>query len=678
MAKTEDIRNLILISHAGAGKTSLAEAILFNAGATSRLGKVEEGNTISDYSKDEIERKVSIDTAVLQASFQNGSINLIDTPGYPDFVGGLISALRGVDCGILMVNATGGVEVGTEKDWKLLNKNNLPRCIFINKLDKENADFFKTIDGIKEKLGKQCAVVTFPVGKVESFKGVVNLITAEGLDQLDAEDKKKAEKCREALIEVIAEGDDKLLEKYLEGVVLSSEEIENGLRNAIIARKLTPVYCGSALKNIGVKEFMEGIMKDFPSPVDRPPKEGKNSKDEPVIRKPDPSEPFSAQVFKTILDPYVGQLTIFRVFSGKLASNTSFYNATKGNKERIGQIYYVLGKEQKAVESVQAGDIAAVTKLKKTETGDSLCEEKTETKFDEIVFPEPAISRSVKPKSRGDEEKLSASLQKMSSEDPTFKISRDAQTKELLASGVGDLHIQTMVNRIKDRFHVNVELGTPKVAYRETIKKSAKVQGKYKKQSGGRGQYGDVWLEIEHLSRGGGFEFVNKIVGGAIPRNYIPAVEKGVKNAMDEGIVAGYPLVDIKVTVYDGSYHEVDSSDIAFQIAAAMALRKGILEATPVLLEPIMDVEITVPDEYMGDITGNVNARRGRIMGMGIESVQAQVPLSEMFKYATELRSMTGGRGSYTMKFSHYEEVPAKIAQNIIAQAKAAKEAEAK
>ena len=438
------------------------------------------------------------------------------------------------------------------------------------------------------------------------------------------------------------------------------------------------MYCGSAVNNIGVKELTDGIVKYMPSPEDRPPKKGKDSKDEDIELKPSADEPFSAQVFKTIIDPYVGQLTVFKVFSGKLASNTSFYNATKGSKERIGQIYYIQGKEQKAVDSVVAGDIAAVTKLKNTETGDSMCDEKSTVKFANMVFPEPAISRSVKPKSRNDEEKISTALHKISTEDPSFKVSRDTQTKELIASGVGDLHIEVMINRIKDRFNVGVELGTPKVAYKETIKKSSKVQSKYKKQSGGRGQYADVWIEVEALKSGGGFEFVNKIVGGAIPRNYIPAVEKGVKNAMAEGIIAGYPVVDIKVTLYDGSYHEVDSSDIAFQIAGAMALRKAALDASPVLLEPIMDVEITVPDEYMGDITGNINSRRGRIMGMGLQIVQAQVPLAEMFKYATELRSMTGGRGSYTMKFSHYDEVPAKIANTVIAQLKAAKEAEAK
>lgn len=678
MPNAQDIRNVILVSHAGAGKTSLGEVILYNTGATTRLGKVEEGNTTSDYSKDEIERKISINTSLLQARFQNKLINLIDTPGYADFIGELISALKAADCAMLLVNAIGGVEVGTEKGWNFLNESNLPRLIFINKLDKENSNFFKTLDAVRDRLSKKCAVISFPVGKETSFKGVVNLITLDGLDNLNDEEKEKAKKYRENLIEFIAEGDDKLLEKYLESGELSPEEIGSGLRNSVVNGNLILVYCGSALNNIGVKELTEGIIKYLPSPADRPPREGKDSKGEVAQRKPGPNEPFSAQVFKTILDPYVGQLTIFRIFSGKLSSNTSFYNVSKSTRERIGQIYHIQGKEQKAVESVAAGDIAAVTKLKNTETGDSLCDEKAQIKFDEIVFPEPALSRSVKPKSRSDEEKISTSLQKMSSENPTFKVTRDTQTKELIASGVGDLHIETMINRIKDRFNVSVELGTPKVAYKETIKKTAKVQGKYKKQSGGRGQYGDVWIDIEALPRGGGFEFVNKIVGGAIPRNYIPAVEKGVKQAMSEGVLASYPLVDMRVTLYDGSYHEVDSSDIAFQIAGAMALRKAALEASPVLLEPIMDVEITVPDEFMGEITGNINARRGRIMGMGIQTIQAQVPLAEMFKYATELRSMTGGRGSYTMKFSHYEEVPAKIANTIISQAKAAKEAASK
>lgn len=678
MPKTGDIRNVILISHAGAGKTSLGEAILYNAGATTRLGKVEEGNTVTDYNKDEIERKVSINLSIAHATTEGKFINLIDVPGYADFIGDLISGLRAADSAILVVDGAAGMEVGTEKSWKFLDENNLPRMIFINKLDKENADFQKVLDVIKEKLSKKCAAVTFPVGKEMTLKSVVNLISMEGLDGLSDEDKEGAKKCREGLVEAIAEGDDKLLEKYLEGNELSQEEIEGGLKKTVASGNLIPVYCGSAVKNIGAKELSAGIAKYIPSPADLPPREGKDASGESVQRKPDPAEPFSAQVFKTILDPYVGQLTLFRVFSGTLNSNTSFYNSSKEFRERIGQVYHIQGKEQKAVESVMAGDIAGVTKLKNTETSDSLCDEKAQIKFPELVFPEPAISRSVKPKTRNDEEKISTSLHKITSEDPSLKVTLDSETKEMIASGIGDLHIEIMINRIKERFNVGVELGTPKVAYKETIKKSSKVQSKYKKQSGGRGQYGDVWIEIEPLPRTSGFEFVDKIVGGAIPRNYIPAVEKGVKQAMGEGLIAGYPVVDIRVTLYDGSYHEVDSSDMAFQIAGAMAFRKAALEANPVLLEPIMDVEVTVPDEYMGDITGNINSRRGRIMGMGLQIVQAQIPLSEMFKYATELRSMTGGRGSYTMKFSHYEETPAKVANTVIAQAKEAKTAEHK
>jgi len=676
MSKPEDIRNVILISHAGAGKTSLSEAILFNTGTTTRLGSVDQGNTVSDYSKDEIDRKVSISLSVLQARINNKLINLIDIPGYADFIGDLISGLKAADSAIIVVDAIGGIEVGTDKAWNLLNEKNTPRAIFINKLDKENADFFKTIESIRNRFGKKCVAMTFPVGKEASFKSVVSLLPSDGINSLSGEDKENAKKYKDALLETVAEGDDKLIEKYLEGGELTTDEVEKGLMGSIMRGDIVPVCCGSATNNIGVKELAEALIKYMPSPAACQPKVGKDAEGKEISRKPSVSEPFCAQVFKTILDPYVGQLTIFRVFSGNLTSNTSFYNASKSTKERIGQIYFIHGKEQRGVESVQAGDIAAVTKLKTTETGDSICDEKAQINFDPIVFPEPAISRSVKPKSKGDEDKISVTLHKMSSEDPTFRISRDAQTKELIAAGVGDLHIEIMINRIKDRFNVGVELGTPKVAYKETIKKTAKVQGKYKRQTGGHGQYGDVWLEVEPLPKGGGFEFVDNIVGGAIPRNYIPSVEKGVVQAMSEGIIAGYPVSDIRVTLYDGSYHEVDSSDMAFQIAGAMAFRKATLEAGPVLLEPIMDVEITVPEEYMGDVTGNINARRGRIMGMGAGTVQVQVPLVEMFKYATELRSMTGGRGSYTMKFSHYEEVPAKIAGTIIAQAQVAKKEE--
>lgn len=673
MQQTENIRNVILVSHAGAGKTSLSEAILFNTGATSRLGRVEEGNTVSDYSKDEIERRVSINTSFVQTTHKGALLNVIDTPGYADFIGELISGLKAADSGVLVMSGLEGVEVGTEKTWKSLEENELPRLIFVNKLDKENSDFFKVVDNVRERLGKKCVAATFPVGKESSLKSAVNLISMEGADSLSPDDKKKAQGYKEALIEAIAEADDKLLEKYLEGAQLSADEVEKGLKNSVSAGKLVPVFCGSATNNIGVKELTDAIVKYLPSPAERPGKKAKNADGSEISIRADSKAPFTAQVFKTIVDPYVGQLTLFKVFSGILNANTSFYNASKSTKERIGQIYYMHGKQQKGVEAAGAGEIAAVTKLKNTETSDSLCDEKSHIKFEEIVFPEPAISRSVKPKTRNDEEKISISLQKMSSEDPTFKISRDTQTKELIASGVGDLHIETMISRLKDRYNVNVDLGTPKVAYKETIKKNSKVQGKYKRQSGGRGQYGDVWLELEPLPRSGGFEFVDEIVGGAIPRNYIPSAEKGVRQAMSEGVLAGYPLVDVRVTIYDGSYHEVDSSDMAFQIAGAMALRKGALEAIPVLLEPIMDVEVTVPDEFMGDVTGDINSRRGRIMGMGVQTVQAQVPLAEMFKYATELRSMTSGRGSYTMKFSHYEEVPAKIANTIIEQAKAAK-----
>ena len=636
-------RNFVLLSHAQAGKTSLSEALLFKAGATTRKGTVADGTTISDYNADEIERRSSVNTSILNCTWKGHAIQFIDTPGYADFMGEVISSLRAVDSAIVIVDAVNGIEVGTEKAWELLQEAALPRLIFINKLDKENADVNKCTNDIKENLSKNCLVINEPFDK--------------------------------SLIEAVAESDDSLLEKYLEGRELSNDEVKAALKQAIISGKVYPVFSGSAITDEGIEKILDAIINYLPSPIERAPLKGidPQSKQEKIL-KPSVDGPLSGFVFKTIYDPYVGQLTVFRIFSGTLGSNTEFYNLTKDAKERIGQLYYLSGKEQRATDKVSCGDIAALAKLKDTSTSDTIGDSSKIILFNPLVLPEVAISSSIKPKSRQDEEKISQSLSKLAIEDITFRISRDPQTKELIISGMGDLHLEIMVGRLKRRFGVDVEMGTPKVAYKETIKKTAKVQGKYKKQSGGRGQYGDVWLEVEPLSRDIEFEFVEKIFGGAIPRNYVPSVEKGVRNACQEGVLAGYPLVSLRVTLVDGSYHEVDSSDIAFQIAGRMALRKAILEANPVLLEPIMNVDIMVPDEYMGQISGDINSRRGRVLGLDskgkLQILKAQVPLAEMFKYANDLRSITGGRGTYTMRFSHYEEVPAKVASTIVAQSK--------
>jgi elongation factor G len=643
-------RNFILLGHAQSGKTTLSESLLYFCKTTNRKGSIAEGTTLSDYSFDEIERKSSINLSLLYCDHKEVRIQIVDVPGYADFFGEVISGMRAVDSAVIIVDATSGVEVGTERAWQIVEESDLPCLIFINKLDKEGADLDKSLLDIQNRLSKRAMMI----------------------DPIDAPD----------LVEAIAESDDKLLEKYLEGTKLSAAELDGGLAQAVIKRKVFPVLVGSALTEKGLPQFLEAVVKYLPNPSQRQklevadPLKPENTKEVSFNH----DSPFSAFVFKNISDPYVGQLTLLRVFSGVLLSNTGFYNVNKKTKERIGQIYLLQGKEQRAAESASCGDIVAIAKLKETTVSDSLCQEKEQFLFEPVIFPEAAISASVKPKSRQDEERISGALAKLAAEDPTFKVTHDQQTKELIISGLGDLHLDVMIGRMKKRFNVEVELGVPKVSYKETIQKSAKVQGKFKRQSGGRGQYGDVWLEVQPLERGKGIEFVDKIFGGAIPRNFIPSVEKGVLQTSVEGAVAGYPIVDIRVILFDGSYHEVDSSDMAFQIAGSMALRKAVAEASPVLLEPVMDVEVSIPEDSLGGISGDLNSRRGRIMGMDIKGrsqiVKAQVPLSEMFKYANDLRSITGGRGLYTMRFSHYEEVPHKIASTIISQYLATKKQE--
>jgi elongation factor G len=633
-------RNFILLGHAQSGKTSLAEAILFFSKATTRKGKIEDGSTVSDYSFDEIERKSSINLSLVFCDYKNNRIQMLDAPGYTDFFGEVIAGIRAVDSAVIVVDASSGVEVGTERAWQVCEENNLPCLFFVTKADKEGIDLGKCISGLQESFSKT-------IMKIES---------------LDAPE----------LAEAVAESDDKLLEKFLDKGSLSKDDVSSGLRQAVIKRKLFPVFTGSALTEKGIPELLEGVINYLPNPFERnnvkvaDPVKPEEKKDLSLLE----SAPFSAFVFKNIADPFVGQLTLLRVFSGTLTSASHFNNVTKKTKERIGQILLLQGKEQRPVEAATAGDIVAIAKLKETSVSDSLSNDKAQFLYDPITFPESAISASVKPKSREDEEKISDALHRLVAEDPTFKVSHDPQTKELIISGLGDLHLNVMVGRLKKRFNVAVEVGTPKVSYKETITKHAKVQGKFKRQSGGRGQYGDVWIEVQPLERGKGLEFVDKVVGGAIPRNFIPSVEKGVRQAALEGAVAGHPIEDIRITLYDGSYHDVDSSDMAFQIAGAMALRKAVQEAGPVLLEPVMDVEINIPEEFLGAISGDVNSRRGHVVGMEVKGktqiVKAQAPLSEMFKYANDLRSITGGRGSYTMHFSHYAEVPHKISAPII------------
>jgi elongation factor G len=627
-------RSVILLGHAQSGKTTLAESILFRCKAISRKGTTAEGNTTSDYNWDEIERKSSINAGFVFCDYQGTRIQLVDTPGFADFYAEVLSGARAADNAIVVIDGANGVEVVTEKVWDLLEEAGIPRIVFVNKIDKEGIDKDKIVADIRNTLSKNAVV-----------------LNSSALEEL---------------MEPVAESDDMLLEKYLAAGKLTLEELNNGLHKAVANAKVFPILFGSALTDVGIDELLKAIKDDMVSPEERP-----NMQIQEGEVKPSENAPFSGFVFKSIFDPYVGQLSLVRVFSGKLTGNTTFYNVTQKNTERFGQLYLLQGKEQRLVEVATCGDIVAIPKLKQTLTSDSLADQAHPVVFKPITFPEAMMSASVKPKTRQDEEKISQALAKLVAEDPTFREKVDPETKEMIVSGLGDLHLHVMIARLKKRFNVDVELGKPKVPFKETITKSFKVQGKFKRQSGGRGQYGDVWIEVHPLEHGKGFEFVDKIVGGAIPRNFIPSAEKGIIKKMAEGVIAGYPVVDVQVVLYDGSYHDVDSSDMAFQIAGGMALRKAVQAAGPVLLEPVMEVEVYIPEDCLGAVSGDLNSRRGRTLGMEVkgklEALKASVPLSEMYTYASDLRSLTQGKGSFTMKFSHYEQVPGKMAQPLIA-----------
>ncbi len=687
MGKGPDIRNVGLFAHGGSGKTTLAEAMLYTAGVISRMGSVADGNTVMDYDDEEKERGSSLQLAVAQFTWNKCRINLVDTPGYANFISDTYGALRVVDGAVVLVSAVDGVKVQTEKLWSAMDRYNMPRIIFINEFDKPTANFEKTLEDIKESLGIKPTPIQIPIMEGENFVGIYNLLGRKalyfkdgGVEEGDVPESMAdtIESMREALIENIAETKDELLEKYLEGEELSREELIAAFKEAILAGTLFPVMVGSAIENKGVNLLLDKIVELLPSPYERPPVKGINPETgEEVERKPSVDEPFSALVFKTISDPYAGKISLVRVFSGKASPDTTVLNPNRDVKEKLSKPFFMIGKEQKPAPELVAGDIVAIPKLKETRTGDTLCDPANPVQFPEIEFPQPIISYAIKAKSRSDEEKISTALQRALEEDMSLEVRRDPQTKELLISGLGQMHIETVVSKMKRRYGVEVELQTPKVPYKETIKGKAEVQGRYVKQSGGRGQYGVVWLRLEPLPRGAGFEFKEEIVGGVVPRQYIPSVEKGVRKAMEEGVLAGYPVVDVKVTLYDGKHHPVDSSDLAFQIAASMAFKEGMAKAKPVLLEPIMKMEVIVPDECVGDVIGDLNAKRGKIMGVEAKGknqiIKALVPLAEVLTYAPELRSLTGGRGSYSMEFSHYEEVPAHIAKEILEKAKEAK-----
>ncbi|HPO35390.1 MAG TPA: elongation factor G [Syntrophales bacterium] len=687
MAKYEpkSLRNVAFVGHGGTGKTSLCEAILFVSGKSERLGRVDDGTSSLDYEPEEQKRHVSISSAVSFTEWNKCKINLLDTPGDSCFSFDTQSCLRVADAAVVVIDAVGGVEFQTQKVWEFAEEYKLPRLVFINRMDRERADFFQALNSIGDKLKAKASPLCLPIGKEENFRGIIDLIENKAFSfdsakgsatemEIPGDMKDEVSKYRESLIEDIAETDETLMDKYLEGGELSAEELKEALRRAICANALIPVICGSATGLKGITMLLDLMVNYFPSPVDRGAVSGLNPEGKKEERKPEESEAFSAMVFKTIADPYAGRLNLFRVYSGELSPDSSVFNSTRKVTERIGNIFFLEGKTQKQANQLIAGDVAAVAKLKETVTGDTLCAEKAPIVFETVPIPPPIMSFAIEPKSRGDEEKITGALHRLLEEDPTLRFYRNDETKEMILSGMGQLHIEVTVEKMKRKFGVEVNLNIPKVPYKETIKGKTRVQGKYKKQSGGRGQYGDCWIELEPLPRGGGFEFVDKIVGGVIPQQYRPAVEKGIVEAMEQGVLAGYPVVDVKVSLVDGSYHTVDSSELAFKVAGSLAFKKAAMECQPTLLEPIVNIFIEVPEEYMGDVIGDLNSRRGKVLGMdskgSTQIIKAQVPLAEILKYAPDLRSMTSGRGTFTYEHSHYEEVPPHIAEKIIAESK--------
>ncbi len=687
----DKIRNVVLVSHGTVGKTSLAEALLFSAGETKRLGTIDDGTTVSDYSPDEIDRKISISSTVLHLGWKNHKINMIDTPGYSDFIGEVIGALQVVDTAIVLLNGVAGIEVGTETVFRLAEEKQIPRVFFVNRLDKEHADFNKVYEMTRDRFGNAVAALQFPINEGEAFDSVVDVVKMKLLkfeknksgqfteEPIPGELQDRAAELRNALMESVSENDEELLNIYCDVGELTDEQLKNGLRTQVIAGNIFPLICGAATANMGVHQLLDLIVNFAPSPEDRPKAEGvKPRTAEKITREIRIDVPLSALVFKTISEPHVGELSFFRVFSGSMKTGNDVLNSTKDSTEKIGQIYLMNGKNRKEIGQVNVGDIGAIVKLRATSTGDTLCDKNNPILLPEIKFPEPVIRVAVEPRAKGDEEKISTGLHTIQDEDPTFKVAVDPELKQTIIHGQGELHLDIIIKRLKDKFGVEVDVVEPKIPYRETIRGAAEGAHKYKKQSGGRGQYGDVSLKLEPIQRGEGYEFVDAIVGGVIPNKYIPAVEKGVKEAMAVGVIAGYPVVDVKVTLYYGSYHSVDSSDMAFKIAGSMCFKKVFKESKPVLLEPIYDVEVQVPEEYMGDVMGDISSRRGKILGMDAEGlfqvIKAKVPLAELYRYSTTLRSLTQGRGLHRRKFSHYEEVPKEVADKIIAKAETEKE----
>jgi elongation factor G len=675
------IRNIGLFGHQGSGKTSLAEAMLFVSGGIDRQGRTDDGTATTDFDPEEIRRKISINIGLAPVEWQDRKINVLDVPGYLDFQGEVRSALRVVDAAVLVTPAQSDLEVGFEIAWEQASLLNRPRAVFINRMDRENADFFQVVERLRALYGNAIAPVQIPIGQAESFTGIVDLIHMKGytgvgrdFTEVPIPDdlQEVVQKYREMLVESAAEGDDSLIEKYFEEGTLGDEEVIHGLHEGIDAAKVVPVLCGSATRNMGAAALLNLIVEAFPNPTEAPPAHGQTPDGKEATRKASESEPFSALVFKTLADPFVGQLTYFRVFSGSVKSDSRIWNASSGSEERVGQLYIVKGKTQEAASEIGTGDIGAVAKLTHTRTGDTLCDPAKPIILDPIQFPKPIYEIAIVPKTKVDEDKLGPALQRVAGEDPSFSFRRDPETGQTVMSGMGETHLNIVVEKLK-KFGANVEIVPLRVPYRETIQSKAEGQGKHKKQTGGRGQYGDCHIRLEPLPRGGGFEFVDAIVGGAIPRQYIPAVEKGVVEAMSTGILSGHPVVDVRCTCYDGSYHDVDSSEAAFKMAGILAFNSVAMKASPVILEPVMNVSVVVPEEMMGDVMSDLSGKRGRIagtesLGHGRVRIRALVPQGEMLRYAIDLRSISRGRGTFEVEPSHYEEVPPHIAQQIIAE----------
>jgi elongation factor G len=688
MARTvslEKTRNIGIMAHIDAGKTTTTERILYYTGINYKIGEVHEGTATMDWMVQEQERGITITSAATTCHWRDHRVNIIDTPGHVDFTIEVERSLRVLDGAVAVFCSVGGVEPQTETVWRQADKYRVPRLAFVNKMDRLGADFFRVVKMIEDRLGARTVVMQLPIGAEDKFSGIVDLVTMKAVvwedeslgakfheEPIPSELKAQAEEYREKLVEAAADCDETIMVKYLDGKEVTEAEIRTAIRNGTLSLKVVPILCGSAFRNKGVQPMLDAVVDYLPSPLDIPPVTGvEPGTTKPAERPAKDDAPFSALAFKIMTDPFVGTLTFFRVYSGTLNSGASIYNSTKTKRERIGRLLKMHANKREEIKEVYAGDIAAAVGLKTATTGDTLCDENKPIVLESIDFPDPVISIAIEPKSKADQERLGLSLQKLATEDPSFKVRTDEETGQTIISGMGELHLEIIVDRLLREFNVGANVGKPQVAYKETVRKKVEQQGRFVRQTGGRGQYGDVWITLEPQQPGAGFEFVDAVKGGSIPREYIPAVEKGIKEATENGALAGYPMVDVKVTLFDGSYHDVDSSEIAFKIAGSMAFKEAARKANPVLLEPIMAVEVLVPEEFMGDVIGDISSRRGKVLGMdtrpAAQAIDARVPLAQMFGYATDLRSMTQGRATYTMQFSHYEPVPAAVAEGIIA-----------